>query len=102
MARLMTKIVTKTLRAARRIDVRHCDHVFVHVALVHVVQMTVVQIVHMVSMADGGVPTAQAMNVIVIVMLGVRAARHGCRLQFEETCDGSLIQGAPDTLSRPA
>jgi hypothetical protein len=45
------------------------DDVFVHVILVHVVEMAVVKIIHMAVMANRGVPAFQTMLVSVVGMM---------------------------------
>jgi hypothetical protein len=48
------------------------DNMFVHVILVHMVEMAVVKIIHMAVMADRGVPAfrAMVMGVVGMVFLG--------------------------------
>jgi hypothetical protein len=48
------------------------DHMFVHVIPVHVVEMTVVKIIHVAVMANRGVPAFRAMpmSVVGVVFLG--------------------------------
>jgi hypothetical protein len=52
---------------------------FVHVILVHVVEMTIVQIVHMAVMANRGVPTFRAMPMSVVGMVFLGTRGHWCR-----------------------
>lgn len=63
-------------RAGRRVACAHFDAMLIDMIAVHVVQMTIVQVVHMVAMAHGGVPAIRTMNVAVIVMLGMAAFGH--------------------------
>ncbi|HXL31403.1 MAG TPA: hypothetical protein VN968_19230 [Bradyrhizobium sp.] len=50
----------------------NCDHMFVHVIPVHMVEMAVVKIIHMAVMANRGVPAFRAMlmSVVGVVFLG--------------------------------
>ena len=64
-------------RASRGVRGRYLDDMLVHVAVVHVMQMAVVQIVHMIAVADGRVTATRPMGVGVIRMLRIRAACHG-------------------------
>jgi hypothetical protein len=50
------------------------DDVLVDVVAVRMVQMSVVQVVDMVAVADGGVPAAGAVVVVVVGVMGFRAA----------------------------
>ena len=52
------------------------DDMFVHVVLVHVVEMAVVKIVHMAVMENRSVPAVRAMLVGVIGMMLLGADRH--------------------------
>src|SRR5260370_27407201 len=56
-------------RAIYRICSINSDDMFVHVILVHVVEMAVVKIIHMAVMANRGVPAVRAMLVGVIGMM---------------------------------
>jgi hypothetical protein len=51
---------------------------FVHMILVHMVEMTIVKIVHMAVMANRGVSAfwAMAMRVVLMVFLGASGHRH--------------------------
>jgi hypothetical protein len=49
---------------------------FVHVILVHVVQMTIVKIIYMAVMTNRGVPAFQAMLVSVVGMVFLGACGH--------------------------
>jgi len=59
-------------RAVHRICGVDRDDMFVHVIFVHMVEMTVVKIIHMAVMANRGVPAfrAMAMSVVGMVFLG--------------------------------
>jgi hypothetical protein len=54
------------------------DDMFVHMILVHMVEMTIVKIVHMAVMANRGVSAfwAMAMRVVLMVFLGASGHRH--------------------------
>ena len=54
------------------------DDMFVHVILVHVVEMAVVRVVRMAVMANRSVPAVRAMLVGVIGMMLLGAGRHDC------------------------
>jgi hypothetical protein len=49
---------------------------FVHVILVHVVEMAIVQIVYMAVMANRGVPAFRAMHMSVVGMVFLGASGH--------------------------
>ena len=65
-------------RASRRIGRAHFDHVLVDVPVVHMVKMTVMDVVHVIIVAHGGVAASGAMHMRVVCMLGVGALAHGC------------------------
>src|SRR3981081_4197086 len=52
------------------------DDMFVHVILVHVVEVAIVQIVHMAVMANRGVPAVRAMPMSVVGMVSLGASGH--------------------------
>ena len=54
------------------------DDMFVHMILVHMVEMTIVKIVHMPVMANRGVSAirAMAMGVVLMVLFGASGHRH--------------------------
>jgi hypothetical protein len=58
---------------------------FVHVILVHIVEMAIVNIIHMTVMANRGVPAFQAMLMSVIGMMLFGAGRHDCVLSSFRT-----------------
>ena len=58
---------------------------FVHVILVHMVEMAIVKIIHMAVMANRGVPAVRAMIVGVIGMMLLGAGRHDCVLSSFRT-----------------
>jgi hypothetical protein len=66
-------------RALRGICRVNRDDMFVHVILVHMVEMAVVKIIHVAVMANRGVPAFRAMpvSVVGVVFLGTRG--HWCR-----------------------
>jgi hypothetical protein len=86
------------------------DDMFVHVILVHVVEMAIVQIVYMAVMANRGVPAFRAMHMSVVGMVFLGASGHRqCLLasawfaldvcprhpiQHENGCEGQRRQGA--------
>lgn len=55
---------------------RHRQHMLIHVLLMRMVQMTVMQVVHMAIMLNGGMPAVGPMLVVMIVMLGVVTGAH--------------------------
>jgi hypothetical protein len=67
------------------------DDMFVHVILVHMVEMAVVKIIHMAVMANRGVPAFQAMLMSVIGMMLLGAGRHDCVLSSFRTLSGPLV-----------
>jgi hypothetical protein len=64
-------------RATRGIGVADLDDMFVDVVLMHVVQMTIVEIIDMAIMAHGRVSTARTMLVRVVRMMLLVAQGHG-------------------------
>jgi hypothetical protein len=64
-------------RTAQRVGVANFDHVFVDVISMHVMQMTIVQIVDMAVMAHSRVPTVRTMLMCVIMMTRLSAGSHG-------------------------
>jgi hypothetical protein len=54
------------------------DGMLVDVILVHVMEMAVVQIVHMAVMANCGVPATRTMLVSVVGVVFLGACGHGC------------------------
>jgi hypothetical protein len=87
-------------RAAQGVGIANLDHMFVDMISMHVMQMTIVQIIYMAVMAHSRVSTARTMLMCVIRMMPLGAGGHGlliflgslsgrasqCRLPFEETC----------------
>ena len=55
--------------AGGRIPLAHLDHVLVHVVAVGVVEVAVVEIVHMVTVLDGDVAATGAVDVFVVLVL---------------------------------
>ena len=49
--------------ASIRVRFTHCDHVFLGMPVVHVLQVTMIEIINMVPVLNGGVATAGAMGV---------------------------------------
>jgi hypothetical protein len=64
-------------RAPRGIGVADLDDVFVDMILVHVMQMTVVEVIDVAMMAHGRVSAARTMLVSVIRMMRLVAEGHG-------------------------
>jgi hypothetical protein len=56
-------------RTVHRICSINSDDMFVHVIVVHMVEMAVVKIIHMAVMANRGVPACRAMLVSVVGMM---------------------------------
>src|SRR5262245_46238835 len=52
------------------------DDMFIHVILVHMVEMAIVKIVHMPVMANRGVPAIRAMAMRMVRMVLLGASRH--------------------------
>jgi len=74
--RLIVPTAIVVRRAPIGIGRRHFDHMLVHVVTMRMVQMPVVEIVHMVAVPYRRMPARRAMNVRVMRMLGVGAAAH--------------------------
>jgi hypothetical protein len=64
-------------RAAQGVDIANLDHMFVDMISMHVMQMTIVQIIYMAVMAHSRVPTARTMLMCVIRMMPLGAGGHG-------------------------
>jgi hypothetical protein len=64
-------------RTAQRVGIANFDNVFVDMISMHVMQMTVVQIIDMVVMAHSRVPTVRTMLMFVIRMRRLGAGGHG-------------------------
>src|SRR6202165_649062 len=71
---------------------------FVHVILVHMVEMAVVKIIHMAVMANRGMPAFQAMLMSVIGMMLLGAGCHDCVLSSFRNLSGPLV---PVSLQPP-
>jgi hypothetical protein len=63
--------------AAVGVLARHFDHVLVDMTFVGVMEVTVVQIIYVVAVADGGMSAAWSMLVCMVVMGLGGAIRHG-------------------------
>lgn len=75
----MTRLVTTATvlgRATGGVGLRDGNHVFVDVVAVRMVQVTIMQIVDMAFVADGGVAAARTMLVVVVVVVGQVALAH--------------------------
>jgi hypothetical protein len=64
-------------RAAQRVGIAHLDNMFVDMIFMHVMQMTVVQIIDMVLMVHSRVATVGTMLMYVIGMMPLGAGGHG-------------------------
>jgi hypothetical protein len=78
-------------RAFHRICCIDRDGVFVHVILVHMVEMAIVKVVHMVVMANRSVPAVRAMLVGMIGMMLLGAGRHDWCPFFVQKPVGLLV-----------
>jgi hypothetical protein len=78
-------------RASRRIGGAHFDHVFIDLITVRLMQVAVVQVVHVIAVLDRGVATTGAMDMGVACM-DLMFVRHGMT-----PC---LIQGLPGGFRR--
>ncbi|WP_172900060.1 hypothetical protein [Bradyrhizobium erythrophlei] len=83
--RLMSAVWTVRVRA---VDLRRAlqgiccadrDDMFIHVILVHVVEMAIVQIVHMTVVANRSVSAVRAMRVSVVGVVFLGTCGHWCR-----------------------
>ncbi|MGU7772067.1 hypothetical protein ACV229_18085 [Burkholderia sp. MR1-5-21] len=70
-------------RALVRVPCADLDPVFVDVIPVRMVQMTIMQIVDVIAMHDGGVAAARAMLMIVLRMMGFVARAHAYLLDLQ-------------------
>jgi hypothetical protein len=64
-------------RATRGVGIANLDNMFVDMIFMHVMQMTIVQIIDMVVMAYSRVPTVGTMLMCVIRMMPLGAGGHG-------------------------
>jgi hypothetical protein len=71
-------------RASIGISLGNLDHMLVDVIPVHVVEVTIMEIVHMAVVADGRMTAAFAVNVAVALMVGQITARHPFSLPKQE------------------
>lgn len=62
--------------AGVRMRIVHRDRVLIDVIVVHVMEMSVVQVVDMVAMADGGVAAIGPVLVRMVGVLGIATASH--------------------------
>jgi hypothetical protein len=90
----------RTVRGICAID---RDDMLVHVILVHVMEMTIVKIVHMAVMANRRVPALRAMHMSVVGMVFLGASGHRqcsslvcarCLVQHGNSCEDQRRQGA--------
>lgn len=63
-------------RATVRIALRHFDHVLVDMIDVRMMQVSVMQIVHVIAVAHGDVSAARAVLMRVVLVMGQSASRH--------------------------
>lgn len=63
-------------RTGHRIHIRDFYDMLVHMTFVRVMQVSVMQIINMITVLYGGMTTARAMGVVVILMLGLIAGAH--------------------------
>jgi hypothetical protein len=66
-----------TRRAPCGIYRAHLDHMLIDVVVVHMMQMTVVELVDVIAVTHGRVAASRSVDVRVIGMLGVGAPGHG-------------------------
>jgi hypothetical protein len=64
----------------RRADL---DHMFIDMVPMRVMQMAVMQVIDVIAMANGGMAAARAMLVIVVLVMGMGAVRHGFFLSVQ-------------------
>lgn len=76
------------------------DDMFVHVIVVHMVEMAIVKIIHMAVMANRGVPAVRAMlmSVIGMMLLGADRSRHDRVLSSFRTMSGPLVTERRDSI----
>jgi hypothetical protein len=85
-------------RAAQGIGIANLDYMFVDVIFMHVMQMTIVQIVDMAMMAHSRVPAVGTMLMCVIRMMPLGAGGHG----FAHLSWVSSGRAMPLTFEEPA
>jgi hypothetical protein len=73
-------------RAGVGVLVRHLNHMFVDMSFVRMVEMTIVQIVDVAAVADGGVATTRPM---LVSMVGMSRRGTGCHGVISSLCPGS-------------
>jgi hypothetical protein len=76
-ARTMRMRAPGLRRAAHGVGIANLDNMFVDMIFVRVMQMTIVQIINVVVMAYGRVPTVGTMLMCVITMMPLGAGGHG-------------------------
>lgn len=69
-----------TRRAAIRVGLANRDDVLVHMVAMRVMQVAVMQVVHVVPVAHGGMPAARSVFVVVVRVMGGAASGHGAVL----------------------
>ncbi|HET6320840.1 MAG TPA: hypothetical protein VFF87_02205 [Hyphomicrobium sp.] len=68
-------------RAAIGVAIGHFDHVLMHVVAVGMVQVPIVQVIDVVTVADGGVSAAGPVLMLVMGVSRIGASGHGRRLR---------------------
>ena len=56
---------------------RHFNRVLVDVVAMHMVQMPIMQVINVSTVADGRMPAIGSVDVWVVAVLGIGASRHG-------------------------
>ena len=64
-------------RTAIGVAVGYFDHVLMHVVAVGMVQVSIVKVIDVVAMADGGVSAARPVFMVVMGVLRIGASGHG-------------------------
>lgn len=73
-------------RALVRIFRADLEPVFVHMITMRMMQMSIMQIIDMIAVPDGGMATVRAMLVVVVGMMGFVAGAHGDTPRFSGYC----------------
>jgi len=84
-ARIMAAaiVVGRTLIRVFRADF---ERVFVHMIAMRMVQMSIMQVIDMVAMPDGGMSAVGAMLMVVMGVMGFVAGAHACAPRFIPGC----------------
>ena len=67
---------TMLRRASVGIRIRDLDDMLINMVAMHVMKVSVVQVIHVIAVADGDMATSGSMNVRMTGVLGFRAAGH--------------------------